>query len=264
MTQLNYDMPRSLIEVKHGYTLHDLDQMTRAAVIADRSMASDIQDRKDAAWSAIAEHLCEAEEAPTRQELIRVGWQAIYKEIRGGYQEYGYAARAWDAGHASAPRFVQYWYSPVQAGHDERIIERLAAAQIAASLTQARREAVTALAVTGDWSQAAALLGISYDSFNQRIRAARRAFLALWCEGETPHWSQYNKTRRVPSTVEASTHCGNGHERTPENTNVSTRIVRGQRRTIRRCRVCEHDRSAARAAVARAKGQQASTVAGEA
>jgi hypothetical protein len=236
------------LEVRHGYTLADLEQMTRAAVMADRSMAGDIRGRRDVAWSAIAEALCSAEEPPIRQELIRVGWQAVYREIRDSYRHHGYAERAQESGHGSAPRFAAYWYRPIQPSHEERIVERLAIAQVLSRLTVTYRDAVTALAVADDYMKAAGLLGISYKAFKFRIGKARNDALSLWHEGETPYKSPHRTDRRVGShSNPLATHCAAGHEWTPDNTYTRHRILRGKRHTSRVCKACEHERSVRRA-----------------
>jgi len=247
--EVAYGTPRNLMEVRHGYTLRDLDQMTRAAVIADRSMASDIQDRKDTAWSAIAEHLCASEESPTRQELIQIGWQAIYREARTTYRSHGRPDEAWGSDHyASAPRFAQYWAErQIVPSPEGRIVERLAVAQVIAPLGAVYRDALIALAVTDNYMKAADLLGINYPAFTERLRVARRRVLGLWHEGETPYLSRHRTDRRTGShTAELATHCSAGHEWTPENTRVRHRILRGKRHTSRVCKACEQERSVRR------------------
>lgn len=237
------------LEVCHGYTLLDLEQMTRAAVIADRSMASDIQDRKDTAWSAIAEHLCSSEEPPARQELISIGWQAIYREARTAFRERGRPDEAWSsAEYASRPRFAQYWQDKqVTPSHEGQVVEAIAVRQVIAPLADTYRSAVVALAVMEDYDKAADMLGISYKAFGFRIQKARKQMLKLWHEGETPHLSRHRTDRRVGSYgTELATHCGNGHKWTPENTYIRNRILRGKRHTSRVCRACEHARSVRR------------------
>lgn len=248
---VNHDAPRGLMEVRHGYTLHDLDQMTRAAMIADRSLAMDYAERRDIAWSAIAEALCAAPHWPARHALIRAGWQAIYRAVREEYRQHGYADRAWQSGHATAPRFVQYWYSPVQAGHEERIVERLAVSQVLARLTPAYRDAVTALAAANDYMQAADLLGISYTALVARIGTARKTALRLWHEGETPRKVRRTDRRVGAHGAEPATHCAHGHEWTPENTRIRYGTSHGKRQRRRACWACERARSARRTAEAR-------------
>jgi hypothetical protein len=234
-------------EVKYGYTLRDLDQMTHAAMIADRSMAMDYADRRDIAWSAIAEALCEAPHWPRRSSLIQAGWQAIYRAVREEYRQHGYADRAASSGHASAPRFAQFWYSPVAAGHEERIVERIAVGEIVATLTPTYRDALTALAVHGDYQRGADALGISYKAFVARIGVARQQTRGQWFEGETPRKIRTTDRRVGAYGQELATHCSNGHEWTPENTYTRRRILRGKRHTSRVCKTCTHDRSVERA-----------------
>lgn len=235
------------VEVKHGYTLLDLDQMTHAAMKADRSMAMDYADRRDIAWSAIAEALCEAPHWPRRSTLIQAGWQAIYRSVREDYRQHGYADRAWANGHATAARYVQFWYSPVQPTHEDRIVERVAVSQVIGTLTATNRNALIALAAYGDYQAGADSLGITYKAFVARVGTARKQTHALWHEGETPRRIR-TTDRRVEVRGQAlATHCEKGgHEWTPENTRIRQRIVRGKLRTERVCRACEHDRSAKR------------------
>lgn len=230
------------IEVKHGYTLRDLHQMTAAAMAADRSMAMDYTDRRDIAWSAIAEALCEAPHWPKRSTLIQAGWQAIYRAVREEYRQHGYADRDRYAGYATAPRYLKYWRSGPVPSHEDRIVERIAAAQVLATLTPANRDAIIALAAHGDYQAAANSLGINLKAFNARIAAARRRLLARWHEGETPR-----KERRTDRRVEAhgrplATRCGRGHEWTPENTRTRQEWRSGRLRTSRECRACGRER----------------------
>lgn len=176
------------IELCHGYTLRDLHQMTAAALRADRSMAMDYTDRRDVAWSAIAEALYAAPDPPQRQELIRAGWQAIYAEVRDGYRMHGYRGREWGDGYATAPRFVAYWLpAAVVPDPAERVVERAALPQLLAALTVGQRATLAAVAAFGgDRVAAAAALGSSEKALNFQLRQARSRCAALWWEGETP------------------------------------------------------------------------------
>lgn len=236
------------MEVKHGYTLRDLDQMTRAAVIADRSMAADIDTRKGIAWSAIAEHLVTSEEPPHRQELIRVGWQAIYREVRTTYRERGYPDTAWaDYEYEPRPRFAQYWRDFLATpSHEGRLVEELAVGQVIAVLAPIYRDAVVALAVHGDYRRAAEGLDLKYSAFTDRLSTARRRVLAAWFEGETPRKIRTTDRRVGAYGTALATHCSNGHEWTPENTHIRHRILRGKPHKSRVCKACEHDRSVER------------------
>jgi hypothetical protein len=225
--------------------------MARAAVVADRLLASNAIDRYDTAWSAIAEHLYTVSEPPYRQELIRVGWQAIALGVRDGQRQRGY--REGYDGYSSSgptmPRFVRYWGPGVTSSHEERVVENIAIRQIMAALTSpALRDAVMALAVHDDYAAAADALGIESKALRARLITARRRLVALWHEGETP--CPRRPDRRVETREGLSTHCPQGHEWTPENTRVQRRTVRGKPTHARRCRACQRDRDHARRAVA--------------
>lgn len=240
---------REQIELRHGYTLRDLYQMTHAAVIADRSLALDYRTRTDIAWSAIAAALCEAEQPPHRQTLIQVGWKAIYAEVKAMYRGRGHLDDLTEKGYR--PRFVMYWGSQTVPSHEDAIVERLAMYQALSRLTPTYRDAVVALAVHDNYQSAAAAMGLKQGAFNFRIAEARRRLHTLWLEHETPR-----KVRRVDRRVEVAgkdlaDRCGKGHEWTPENTHTRTRIVRGKLRKERVCRACENARSKTRSAAAK-------------
>lgn len=238
-------------EVRHGYTITDLHQLTVAAIKADRSMAMDYADRRDIAWSAIAEALCAAEEPPRRGDLIRAGWQAIYNAVREEYRQHGYADRAWDSGYATAPRFLQFWFPTVVRSHEDRIVERIAVHQILDTLTPTYRDAIIALAVHDDYRRAAEGLNLKDSAFRLRLSNARQKLLTEWFEGETPR-RVYAVDRRVGSHDKGlATHCRNGHEWTAENTYIRRRILRGKPHKSRVCKACEHDRSVQRSRDAR-------------
>lgn len=232
------------LEVRHGYTLGDLNQITQAALAADRLLAMDYAQRRDIAWSAIAEHLCSAKEPPHRQHLVRVGWQAIYRHVRDGLRERGYAdgERDWTCGQPTMPRFALYWAARVEPSHEERIVERLAVEQVLAKVTGVYRDAVVALAVHDDYAAAANALGIKYTALTLRLTTARRTYLRHWHEGETPRRTARTDRRVESHGVELADHCGKGHEFTPENTYIRHRVLRGKPHRSRVCRACEHKR----------------------
>jgi DNA-directed RNA polymerase specialized sigma24 family protein len=242
------------MELKHGYTLLDLQQMMHAAVIADRTLALDYQTRSDIAWSAIATALYEADEPPHRQALIRVGWQAIYSEVRTMYRGRGYVdARAGEA--EMKPRFAMFWGKQVEHSHEDRVVERVAVHQVLAQLRDTYRDAIAALAVHENYQAAAAAMGLKQSAFNVRIATARKSLVALWLEHETPHKVRRTDRRVEVAGQELATHCGNGHEWTAENTRWS-RVARsgGKRRD---CRACESERSQRRTAERKASRSDA-------
>ena len=223
-------------EIKYGYTIADLDVMARAACMADRTMASDMDTRYGVAWSAIALALVEAPHWPRREWLVQVGWQAIYAEIRAMRHTLGMSRQADDRDvsvpMAAGPRAQAYWYAPVTS-FEEGLTERLSVGPVMATLTDAERAAVTALAVHDDYRAAADSLGVSYRALTTRLSAARRRFYRRWFYPETAP-GVWGTDRRVESYARPrSTHCGNGHEWTPE----STRLRKSRRE--RTCRICE-------------------------
>lgn len=174
--------------LRHGFTLDDLHRITKSAVIADRSMAMDYRDRYDIAWSAIAEALYSAETAPTWQQLVQEGWQAIYADVRDTYRHHGYRGRAAAVEHGSAPRFAAYWWGrSYVASHEAGIVERHALPPILGALTDMQRAVVQAVAAfEGDRARAAGHLGLNEKALAYQLRTARATCLALWLEGETP------------------------------------------------------------------------------
>ena len=237
------------MEVKYGYTLRDLDQMTHAATLADRSLAMDYTERRDIAWSAIAEALCAAPHWPKRSTLIQAGWQAIYAAVREEYRQHGRADRSGYAELATAPNFVKYWAPRATQSPENPVIERLAVSQVVDTLPPLYRNAVVALAVHDDYVLAAEALGTTYKALVIRIGKARRQLLQLWFQGETPPRVRHIDRRVHVHGRRAATHCSNGHEWTAENTYIRHRMVRGRPREERSCRACRSERQAVPEAV---------------
>lgn len=226
--------------IKHGYTLADLDAMARQACAADRSLASDVRTRYDVAWSAIALALVEAPHWPRRETLVRVGWRAIYDEVRQMRHTYGFRDKDGTQGAASSPRFQEYWWSPTYSFEDH-VVERLALGPILATLTESEHAAVTALAVTDDYRAAAAYLGIKDKAFQRRLDMARRKLLARWYYPDRPPTIRHTDRRVGAHGRQLVTHCAAGHEWTLE----STRWRKSG--PGRDCRICERERSRVRA-----------------
>jgi hypothetical protein len=224
--------------VRHGYTLGQLNELALAAVRVDRLSAMPIAHRRDIAWSAIAEHLVTAAEPPTTRELVRTGWTAITTHVRDGLRERGYRQADWGNPDPNMPRFTAFWATRGAPSLEERVTDHLAAQQILGMLTDVQRDAVVALATHDDYPAAARALGIPESTLSSRLGAARRAFVAWWHEGETP--VQHRIGRRPARTDQLATHCGNGHEWTPENTRWKSR-GRGKTGRVRNCRACDLD-----------------------
>lgn len=174
-----------MTDLRHGYTISDLHQMTRAAVLADRSGAMAYVDRWETAWSAIAIALYEAEHWPRRSSLIEAGWRAIYREVSDSRRHNGYRDREFDAGVGSAPRFARYWHADA-APWTDALLDRVAADQVHAGAAEKDRRVLAALAVYGDDRAAAAALGYTVGTFKGYVQAARKRWLARWYDWETP------------------------------------------------------------------------------
>jgi hypothetical protein len=106
------------------------------------------------------------------------------------------------AADATSTRFERYWrhVAAPDDGPEEKITERLALAQIWPHLRPVHREALAALAAHGDYQRAAQALGLPYATFKSRISTARREFLALWHDGETPSRPWVRDRRAGPGT----------------------------------------------------------------
>jgi hypothetical protein len=233
------------IEVRHGYTMQDLHAMAKQAVRADRSLASDMDTRYNAAWSAIALALCEAEDVPDRHDLVTIGWQAIYREVKEMRGIFGFKDRDGTTEVASAPRYVQYWYVRPERP-DEAIAERAAVHQIMAVIPELYRDAVVALAVHDDYQIAAESIGVTYTTFTMRMTVARRQFRKHWFAPETAPPIKGTDRRVGSRNTELRSHCSAGHAFTPENT-----YFRPDRRRSRSCKTCEQIRGIARVAARR-------------
>ncbi|OLT13040.1 hypothetical protein BJF79_03835 [Actinomadura sp. CNU-125] len=187
-------------EVRHGYTLTDLEKMTRAAVVADRLLVGDIEYRHGIAYSAIVECLYASEEPPDRGHLIRVGWQAIALDVRWSLRHAGYPDDGLPGDDTLRPRFLQFWEDhKIVPSPEAKVVETLAARQVVDTLSPIYRDALVALAVHDTYQAAAEALGISYVAFKARITVARKQVLANWFQGETPRRTN-RADRRVART----------------------------------------------------------------
>ncbi|MEV1003334.1 sigma-70 region 4 domain-containing protein [Nonomuraea sp. NPDC050202] len=192
------------MDVMHGYTLEDLDCMARRAVRLDygamRWRASDVEERYNIAWAAIAEHLAAADECPPWRDLVQKGTAALSRYTDADMRHHGHLS--------NIRAYVVYWW--VTCGprdtHEERIVERAALPEIMAALTDRQREVLHALAVYEDHGKAAAALGISLATYRARLSRARRHFVALWHEGEEPS-RQWGKDVR-PDDLSRRPHGG--------------------------------------------------------
>lgn len=182
--------------VAHGYTVRNLEHLTRLVLRLDRwYTAADGEEQYNAVWFGIVEHLLTAAEPPTRRALLNAGTAASDARVRDNMRTHGYCTR--NTGQPM-PRFHAYWNPANPPSPEPRVVEHLAVQQIWPLLQPRQREALTALALTGDYDQAAAAIGATKATFQVLISAGRRRFYTWWHEHETPS-RQWRTDRRVRS-----------------------------------------------------------------
>jgi hypothetical protein len=188
--------PDDVHALRYGYNLDDLQRFARIATwrVVGRI---EYQTRYEVAWSAIAEALYSAVQAPEPGELIVAGYAAISAHLG---DEMHHTGR--DRKHVGQemPRFSAYWrgLSPHAPSPEQRIVDATALRQIWPHLPGRQREALLALAAHDDYLAAAAALGVTPGAFRALVSQARRTFLRLWHEGETPS-RVWGTDRRVGS-----------------------------------------------------------------
>jgi hypothetical protein len=193
------------VVLRHGYTLSQVSELSLVVVRRQRwHQAADFDERLEVAWSAIIEHIYTCDEPPLPGEVIRAGWQAIGTHVDKGHQFHGLDTHDRYAGITGG--FERYWwYAARPAGSpEERVAERVALAQIWPRLRPVHREVLAALAACDDYGLAAESLGKSRKTFAQQVSTARREFLALWHEGESPS-RPWGTDRRVTSASDRHT-----------------------------------------------------------
>lgn len=182
--------------VAHGYTVRDLEHLTRLVLRLDRwHTAADGQEQYNAVWFGITEYLLTAAEAPTRGDLLRAGTKASDDRVRDDMHTHG---RSTTAPGTAMPRFEAYWRPANTPSPETGVVERLTVQQIWPLLAPRQQEALVALATTGDYDQAAAALGVAKGTFRVLISAGRRRFYTWWHEHEAPS-RQWRTDRRVRS-----------------------------------------------------------------
>lgn len=225
--------------IRHGYTLADLDRLARTAAVTAHGGALDPLTRYQLAWSAIAEHLAAASDHPTRADLLAAGRAEIHADLAAALHARGYQSVA--AGPGSMPRWCAYWHHPDSDRAEDRVTDSIAIGQTLTLLTRRQRQAVTALAVLGDYPEAAAALGLSYARCAALIAEARRAVWAAWYAPDAPPSYRGHDKRRGSHLPR--THCPSGHALDGDNLRLRRR-TRG--RVERVCRACESERARTR------------------
>jgi DNA-directed RNA polymerase specialized sigma24 family protein len=192
----------------HGYTLHDIHDRARAAAIANRTNEIDMNDLIAAAWDKIVDLLLDTDTTPTARDIACAGKTGVQRAIRAHRQTYGYQDRDGFAGAGSAPRFARYWTQPDATPYVDTLIENIALDQVWDAISDRDRAVITALAVCGDYESAAASLNMPPGSLRSYISQARRRYLLLWHEGETPSKPHgYNRRHRNVPLQPCGTHA---------------------------------------------------------
>lgn len=195
-------------ELRFGYTLTDVDRLARTANYTVWATAMDIDDRNDAAWHGVVEALYAAEHWVPHYELVAAGQRAIWRALEDNARHHG---RRPDRAAETRRSFEAYWvdwtrfHSP---SPEWSVIERTALYQVFPKLPTREREALLALATHGDYGTAAAAAGMSRSLLTVTLSHARRRFIALWLEGETPAKRREHYNRRPTSKPNGVKPCG--------------------------------------------------------
>lgn len=151
-------------------------------------MINFLQDRvqKGLTGDGIVDFLAGAADCPQFHELLRAGQHGLSQMSNTDRHHRGVRP---GGGVGNAARFVAYWSHWRGANENEQdtMVERLAAETVRRALCAEDRYVLTAVAACmGNLEEAAAVADLSFNVFKGRVRAARRNFLVLWHEMETP------------------------------------------------------------------------------
>lgn len=187
--------------IRYGWTLRDLDALARTVVSNNRTWwpAGDRDDLYSAAWHGIVEHLYTVDTEPHRHDLMEAGRQALARDVKDTMRHHG----ARRDGTNNGLKYAIYWEWAGRAtpSPEAGIVERLALAQILPTLTPGQLAALHALAATGDYAEAARLVGTARTGLKSQLMHGRRRFRALWHEGEKPS-KPWGVDRRAGSTAD--------------------------------------------------------------
>ncbi|WP_181785457.1 hypothetical protein [Streptomyces phytophilus] len=185
------------VSLRFGFTLEQVNRMARHVSHTHRgSHFGNIDERFDIAWSAMVEIIYSSDACPEPSDLFRGARRALNKDTAKTQHAHGLDPHGMIEG--MRPCFVRYWSSlssPTQSPENS-VVERRALWEIWQVLRPFHREALGTLAAyDGDYELAAAALGKTPRQFSWHIREARRSFMELWHEGETPSgvWAKYQK-----------------------------------------------------------------------
>ncbi|WP_018386409.1 helix-turn-helix transcriptional regulator [Wenjunlia vitaminophila] len=205
LTEAANEEPAGQRQPMHGYTLTDLHHLTQTVLRLDRwHTATDVTDRYDAVWHALAEHLCTADEAPTRRALISVGIRASDRHVHGEMRHRGWSADHPGHGSHTAPGYQRFWFAAHTPSPEDGVVDRIALAQVWPLLTPRQQQALTALAAYGTYQAAAHAIGASPRTFTSIVAGARRRFYRWWHQGETAPTRPWRKDKRISAPTDSS------------------------------------------------------------
>lgn len=177
--------PQADQALRHGYTVIGVNHLAAQVVHHLRWVRYfDHDECLSAAHYAIIEYLYTCQDAPDEAVLIGVGMRAASRLRATELTQHGLRNRTGTTG----PRFEVYWQfatAPARPA-DEDATERMTFWQIWHALDPGHRGIFTARAGSASPTEAAQRLGVSRPVYHDQIRRARRQFLALWHQGETP------------------------------------------------------------------------------
>jgi len=182
-------------EVRHGYTLADLDRYAHISVATAWTNTMDYRDRYDAAWHAIAERLynTEHEQTPTTRDLKIAGTRAVNRLAQDEGRHHGFDRANPEAGLEGMPGFQRYWaLHHATPSPEDAIVDRIALTQIWPELSATHRQVLLVLAVHADHQLAADALDRSLPTYRSHLRHARQRYRELWHAPETASamWGQ--------------------------------------------------------------------------
>jgi hypothetical protein len=184
------------MELRHGYNMTDLHKATVSAVIEARWRIRSFDEFYDVARFSIIEHLYEAEERPHWYDLVHAGKRAIRRYLEDDFSVHGQDLNSMSA-QISRVRFRMFWWdqSEPTGSCENHVIDIMAVRQIWPRLTDRNKCLLKVLAIHGDYDSAARSLGITRNTFIDKLSEARKQFLRLWHEGEQPSriWGRDHK-----------------------------------------------------------------------
>jgi hypothetical protein len=172
----------------HGYTMLDLHKMTLCAIKQARWRLTPFDERYEVARFAIIESLYEESgTVPQWHDLVHTGKRAIMRYLDDYFCENGEDLKSLVLSDICRPRFCMYcWEQSAPTPSPENyVVDIFAVQQIWPKLTPRNKRILRMLAVYGDYDSAAKALGITRNTFIDKLSEARKQFLRLWHEGES-------------------------------------------------------------------------------